>query len=100
MIKHIVMFKIKHAENDKDRQEKALRMKEIFESLKNKIDVIQFYEVGINEGKSAFAYDVVINSEFNTWEDLEKYVIHPEHQDAIMMNKMIEKEKAVIDYEI
>lgn len=94
------MFKIKHAKNDKDRLGKALQMKEIFGSLKNKINEIQFYEVGINTGKSAFAYDVVINSEFKSWEDLEKYVIHPEHQDAIMKNKMIKKEKAVVDYEI
>ena len=42
MIKHIVMFKIKHVENDKDRLGKALQMKEIFKSLKNY--VIQIIE--------------------------------------------------------
>jgi len=100
MIKHIVMFKITDAENKDDRLNKALMMKSVFDNLIERIDTIRFYEVGINSGNSDSAYDLVINSSFDTWNDLEIYTKHPEHQEAIKLNKHIQKVKAVIDYEI
>ncbi len=99
MIKHIIMFKITDALNEEDRMKKALQMQNIFGDLKNKIECIHSYEVGINLRNTPFSYDVVINSEFATWEDLENYVKHPEHQKAIALNASIKKEKAIVDYE-
>lgn len=100
MIKHIVLFKITDAGNNDDRLNKALKMKSVFEKLIEKIDVIRSYEVGINKGDSDSAYDLVINSSFDTWSDLDEYINHPAHQEAIRLNKNIQKVKAVVDYEI
>ena len=99
MIKHIVMFKFTDIKDDNDRLEKALQMKNIFAPLKNKIDVIKFYETGVNSKKTDFSYDFVITSVYKSWKDLETYIEHPEHQEAISLCKDIKKEKAVVDYE-
>ena len=98
MIRHIIMFKFNDI-NDDDRLQKAKRMKEVFSPLKSKIDIIQSYEIGINSKKTDFSFDVVITSEYKSWEDLETYIKHPEHQKAIKLCKYIKKEKAIVDYE-
>ena len=71
----------------------------IFEKLSGKIKAIKSYEVGININSSNHAYDVVINSSFRTMEDLNTYVVHPEHQYAIKKASTIKKTKVVVDYE-
>lgn len=88
--------------NCKDDLEKILRineMKSAFGNLKSKIDVVQSYKVAVNEKITQFSYDLTILSEYTSWEDLELYLNHPEHQKAISLCKHIEKQKAVIDYE-
>ena len=99
MIRHIIMFKFTDVKNDVDRLEKAEKMKVLFSPLKSKIEVVQSYEFGINSKKTDYSYDVVIISEYKTWEDLNTYIKHPEHQKAISFCKDIKKEKAVVDYE-
>ncbi len=98
--KHIIMFKITDALNEEDREKKVLQMQAVFGDLKNKIDIIHSFEIGVNSRNTPFSYDVVINSEFASWKDLEAYVKHPEHQKAIALSKSIKKEKAVVDYEL
>lgn len=99
MIRHIIMFKLTDFKNENDRQEKVNKIKSTFMPLRNIIPVIKSYEVAINSKETAFSYDLAIISEYNTWQDLETYIQHPEHQNAIEICKGIKKEKAVIDYE-
>ncbi|MBU8892677.1 MAG: Dabb family protein [Bacteroidales bacterium] len=100
MIKHIVMFRFTNIEHNNERLQNAIRMKNIFGPLKNKIDFIQYYETGINIKKTDFSYDFVITSVYKSLEDLKAYIEHPEHQKAIYLCKDIKKEKAVVDYEL
>ena len=99
MIRHIIMFKFKDVKNEEDRLQKTNKIKSSFLPLRNIINVVESYEVAINSRKTEFSYDVALISEFNTWNDLETYIDHPEHKKAIAICKDIEKEKAVIDYE-
>lgn len=99
MIRHIIMFKFQEVKDDNDRIKKAQRMKTSFGPLRNIINVVESYEVVFNQKKADFSYDVAIISEFISWENLETYINHPEHQQAISACKDIKKEKAVIDYE-
>lgn len=99
MIRHIIMFKFTDVLNDSDRLSKAEKMKSSFGSMKSLISVVKSYDVKINMKKTDFSYDVVILSEYDSWEDLDTYINHTEHQKAIAMCKDIKKEKAVIDYE-
>lgn len=99
MIRHIIMFKFTEVKNDEDRLQKTNTIKSSFLPLRNIINVVESYEVAINSRKTEFSYDIALISEFNTWNDLETYLDHPEHKKAIDICKDIEKEKAVIDYE-
>jgi hypothetical protein len=99
MIRHIIMFKLTDVKDDDDRLQKVSKIKATFSPLRNILNVVESYEVAINSKKTDFSYDLAIISEYNTWEDLEIYLNHPEHQNAISLCKDIKKEKAVVDYE-
>ena len=93
------MFKFTDVKNEQDKLKKSKKMQDAFGSMKNKIDIVQSYEIGINSKITDFSYDVVITSTYNNWNDLETYIQHPEHQKAIKTCSDIKKEKAVVDYE-
>lgn len=97
MIKHIVMWRIADGEDTLKRVED---MKKNLEALKDKIPCIVDIRVGANFTESEYASDVVLESSFNTREDLEIYRDHPEHK-AVGANyvRPYVKERRVVDYE-
>jgi hypothetical protein len=93
------MFKFTDAKDDNEKHLGIKRMLSSFGNLKSKIDVVKSYEIGINSKETDFSYDLVIVSEYNSWEDLDFYLKHPAHKKAISECKDIKKDKSVIDYE-
>ncbi len=94
MIRHIVFFKIEEKNED---FKKELKNKIL--SLKNKIDVIKYYQVGINFSKEERAYDLALISDFDTKEDLFTYANHPEHLKVISLVKSKSITTKVVDFE-
>lgn len=99
MVRHIIMFKFLDVKNEDDQLQKANKIKATFAPLRNTINVVESYEIAINSRKTEYSYDVAIISEFNTWNDLDIYIEHPEHKNAILICKDIKKNKAIVDYE-
>ena len=93
MIKHIVMFKLK-----KDRIDELHEMRKRLDNLQNTIDVIKYFDIGVNISKSPSAYDLVLVSEFDSLEDLEKYRVHPDHQKVLEYIANIKDSSIVVDY--
>jgi len=93
------MFKLTDVKDNEDRMQKVDKIKSAFMPLRNIINVVESYEIAINKRDTEFSYDIAIISEYITWNDLETYLKHPEHQKAIEICKDIKKDKAVIDYE-
>lgn len=95
MIKHIVLWRIAG-----NKEETAKLMKEKLEELKDKIDFIVDLQVGINYNESEAASDIALVSTFKSREDLEAYIVHPEHvkvgAEYVRPNV---SERRVIDYE-
>ncbi len=100
MIKHFVSFKLKDFGSKEANLEKVKFLKTLFESLKSKIKQIGFYEVGINITESPSSFDLIINSEFDSLDDLRKYQQHAEHQKVVEINRDISASKVVVDYEV
>ena len=73
MIKHIVMWKFK--DNEKENMIKFLNG---LNSLKDIIPEIKYMETGININPKN-EYDAILISEFESFEDLDKYKKNPEH---------------------
>lgn len=95
MIKHIVSFKLKEESKDK-----AELIKQVLDSLPEKIAQIKFYEVGLNISSSPASFDIVLISEFTSLESLYEYQIHPEHIKATDLIKLHRTTSMVVDYEM
>ena len=97
MIKHIVVWRMAPMP---DKKEKARAIKENLEALKDKIDVIKDIRVGLNFNETESASDVVLETVFETKEDLNTYQNHPAHK-AVGANFVRPNvaERRVVDYE-
>ncbi len=98
MIKHIVLFRFTETMSADEKREKATSLQSIFQPLRD-LPSVKEYRVGLNISESDFAWDVVIDSVFDSAESLKAYSISKEHQSAIQSASQFAKEKSVIDYE-
>jgi len=96
MIKHIVIFK---ASESTGKLQLINKLKEIMDTLPAQINEIKYYETGLNVGTSKNAFDLVLISEFESINTLEKYRIHPAHQEVIKFIVENKIETRVVDYE-
>lgn len=99
MIRHIVLFKLKDFSSEVERNDAIENVLINFRSLLGEIAQIRKYKVeaDIVHGESSF--DIAIDSNFDTLEDLKTYQKHPAHQYAVEQNKQWCEKKVVIDYE-
>jgi len=96
MVKHVVMWRFP----EEEKEATCKKAQELLHGLKNKIDVLEFIEAGINENSSEFAYDLVLYTVFENYEAMESYRIHPEHQKVVEYIGPRAIERAVVDFEI
>lgn len=101
MIKHLVLFKLADEAEGYSKRENALLIKEKLEALKGAIPEIRKIEVLINHSDaSQDNYDIVLDSEFDTFEDLNIYAVHPEHVKVGAFIAKVRTARAAIDYEL
>lgn len=98
MIKHIVLFKFKAETPGELRAKKIASIRKALLDLKSKVKELGYIEVGINGNKSE-SYDMALTCEFATWEDLQAYVVHPDHQKVSQIIRESLQERACVDYE-
>ena len=99
MIRHIVAFKLKEYPTAEERMKAVETVKTELLKLPSKISVIRSFEVGTDALHGPASFDLVINSTFDSLEDLEIYRVHPDHQAFIVFNKDYTVEKVMVDYE-
>lgn len=97
MVKHIVMWNIQEG---LDKKEVGLKLKSTLEPLVNEIDFLKKIEVGFNYNNNTSGHDIILYSEFDTKEELEKYIIHPAHKKAGEYVRSVVTDRADVDYEI
>ena len=101
MIKHIVLFSLADAAEGKTKAENALIIKEKLEALPLSIPEIRKMEVFINsENAPAGNYDIMLDSEFDSMDDLHTYAVHPEHVKVAEFVGKVRTARAAIDYEL
>jgi hypothetical protein len=98
MIKHVVMFKFKDKAEGADRSENAGKLRALLEGLVGKIPEIKLFEVGITFNNSEAAYDLVLISEFDDVEALQRYQKHPEHMLVFDFVQRVCQSRVVGDY--
>lgn len=98
MVRHIVLFKLKNTLSKKEKLEVMQNFKAAIEALPAKISVIRHIEVGLNMNPDE-AFDIALNSEFDTLDDVNFYAKHPEHVAAAALLKEVKDSRACVDYE-
>jgi len=96
MIKHIVAWNF----DNENKRENIEMVKDLLESLPNKIPEILEFEVGVNLKKTEFSKDLVLISEFKDLAALRAYAEHPEHQKAVKIINYYVTDRVVVDFEI
>ena len=93
MVKHIVFFKL----IDNEEKNKKL-VKEKLLSLKNKVEVLQNIEVGLNFANEERAYDIALITDFKNKNDLDIYAVHPYHLEVVEYIKTVALSSKVVDF--
>ena len=98
MVKHIVLFKLKETLSQEEKMTAILAFKKAIEALPTSISFIRKVFVGYNIN-SAEKWDICLESEFDTLEDVKAYAVHPEHVKAAGILKDVKADRACVDYE-
>jgi hypothetical protein len=100
MFKHVIMWRIMEQDQEgNSKPQMARKIKALLEDLKGKIDVIRHLEVGLDVVGTPSSFDVVVYSEFDSRQDYQTYLDHPDHKKAGAYIVSVLKERAVVDYE-
>lgn len=101
MIKHIVFFGLAEEAEGKSKAENALYIKKELENLIHHIPELKKIEVGINHPQaSTDNFDLSLYTEFESMNDLQTYVDHPEHKRVAAYVGKVKTSRACVDYEI
>jgi len=96
MIKHVVLWKFK----DENKAENMAHAKEILLALPAIIPEIKKMEVYADTLHSEASFDLMLETEFLSMEDLGTYTVHPEHQKVSKFIRSVIESRVVLDAEI
>jgi len=98
MVRHIVLFQLKKMESESAKLEVMNAFKNAIEALPKDINVIRSIEVKFNMNPAEI-YDIALNSEFDSLEDVNFYAKHPLHVAAGKILAEVKESRACVDYE-
>ena len=98
MVKHIVLFKLKPSISLKEKKEMINNFKHAIEALSESMDFIRSVFVGANINEDE-KWDICLESEFDTLDDVRRYSSHPLHLAAAAILKDVKEERACVDFE-
>lgn len=100
MIRHIVMWKLDDCYSEAEKKEKAEAFGTRLMNLVGIIPEIREFSVHYNSKLAPDSnYDLVLDSSFDSIEEMNTYQNHPEHVAVVEFGKSIKKERACIDFE-
>jgi hypothetical protein len=100
MIRHIVFWRLFGESEGFDKRVSVDIFINELEKLPKQIDEIQSFTIGVNVLESVDSADIVLESSFNTLDDLKAYQAHPAHLAFIKKINHLRYERRVVDYKI
>lgn len=97
MVKHIVLFKLKESLSTEEKQHVMNDFKAAIEALPATIPSTRKIFVGLNINSDE-KWDICLESEFDTLDDVKAYAIHPAHVAAAGILKEAKQDRACTDY--
>lgn len=99
MIRHIVMWDA-NGDTAEEKQRNVERLQHCFHGLRGRIPGLLYLEIGVDVSKIEYACDVVLYSEFESWEALAAYATHPEHLRVRDELAGVRTARYQVDYEV
>lgn len=100
MIRHLVMWRLKDQGRPISELRNARLIERSLESMRDGIPGLLKVELAINRNPSPDAADLLLISEFESWEALRGYEAHPLHEEFRKLIGPLRTERRVVDYEV
>ncbi len=101
MIRHVVLFKFLESADGRSKQENVRLTAEKLLALQGVIPQLLRTEVHIGaEGSSATNADLILISDFESFQALSEYLVHPAHVAIGNFMRPLRESRACVDYEI
>lgn len=97
MIKHIVCWRVDDAAKSQEYCDGAANL---LQAMRDQIKGLKHLELGVDKSRTEMSSDIVLYSEFESWEALAHYDQHPLHQEFKDYLGPLRTERRVADYEI
>lgn len=98
MLRHIVFFRLKDTPDGKTAAENAAELKRRLEALPPLIPEIRSLEAGLDVLRGDASHDLALTVDLDDTEALERYRVHPEHQEVVAFVKEVTVDRAAVDY--
>ena len=99
MIRHVCMFKFKDQAGGRSKSENVAITKEMLDKLPQTIDYILSSKTYVSDSKQdPQNYDLILISDFESFETLEKYKVHPDHVAVGNFMRPVRLSRTCIDY--
>ena len=100
MVKHIVMFKFFETACGRSKKENLEIAAKMLMDLQGKVPTLVNSEVRLNsENADNTNYDMVLIAEYNDWQGLKEYIVHPLHKAVGEFMKGVRESRSCVDYE-
>lgn len=100
MIRHIVMWKLKTWQSERERSEWAARLEASVAAMRAQVPGLLRAWTGFGQVQSQDASDLVLFCEFVSWEALHGYDAHPAHMQFRALVGPLRTERRVLDCEV
>ena len=100
MIRHVCMFEFLDEAEGRTREENVEITKAMLEALPSKICWIRASEVHLKSADApAGNWDLILISDFDSFDDLERYRVHPDHVAVGTFMRPVRRARACVDFE-
>ncbi|GMT47010.1 MAG: stress responsive protein [bacterium] len=97
MLKHIVLFKLKHEASAEDLQQLVEDLRGLEETTEG---IMKECLVALDVLPSDRSYDIILDSTFDSLDHLQQYLVHPKHMEVVKNIRRLCASVAKVDYEI
>lgn len=96
-LRHVVTWKVA-GDSEEERERVKAEFRDRLLSLPSQIDVIRSFEVGLNNAGAGDNFDVVLVSEFDDEDALQRYIQHPVHQQVVTFVRAHTSGRGAVDF--
>jgi hypothetical protein len=100
MIRHIVIWRLKEEAKRFGTIENLERIQRNLVAMRTALPGLLRLELGVNQAQEPDAGDLLLFSEFESWEALRGYERHPLHDELRALIGPLRSERRVLDHEV